>query len=111
MPANILFDGPKTNLPLVLCILIEILSCVRVKRREALIISDFALLMFVFKVMPRRGNHCSERVNRLSSFFWGGGAFFVCGSNGSQNETSSWPENIKNVQIFSFAGFISWLFY
>ena len=28
-------------------------------------VSDFALLLFVFKAMPRHGSHCSERVNTI----------------------------------------------
>ena len=38
-PANSIFDGPTTNLLLILCILIEVLSCAHVKGEKSL--NDF----------------------------------------------------------------------
>ena len=39
MPANIIFDGPITSLLLILCILIEVLSCAHAKSEKSL--NDF----------------------------------------------------------------------
>ena len=50
MPADSIFDGPVTNLLSTLCILIQILSPAHAKGEKALMISNLALLLFVFPV-------------------------------------------------------------
>ena len=49
-PANSIFDGPITNLLSVLSILIDVLSRAHAKGEKALMISNLALLLVIFRV-------------------------------------------------------------
>jgi len=55
-PSNSKFDGPTTNLLSTLCILREILSRAPAKgaKKEALMVSDLARLLVVFRVTARQ---------------------------------------------------------
>ena len=59
------FDGPRTNLLSILCVLIEVYSCGHAKGENAWMISNLSLLLVVFLSEWQRGNHGSERVKRL----------------------------------------------
>ena len=69
MPANSIFDGPVTNILLVPCILVEVLSRAHVKRGKSR--SDFKFGTSVGRFFEWRcGKHGSERVND-KVWWWG----------------------------------------